>query len=58
MNKIEKFDSVLLTGEGLISQENSIWGGKFKIGCLRTQLDFSRFHWIYWGPNCKKKNNF
>jgi hypothetical protein len=55
MYKIEKFDSVLLTNKGLIGKENSIWGGNFKNGCFRTQLDFSKFHWIYWGLNCKKK---
>jgi hypothetical protein len=36
--KIEKFDSVFLTDEGPIGKEKSIWEGKFKIRCLRTQL--------------------
>ena len=53
--KIKKFDNVFSTNEDLISKENSIWGEKFKFGCLRTQLDFfKRFIWIYWGFNCKK----
>ena len=38
--KIKKFDNVFSTNEDLISKENSIWGEKFKFGCLRTQLDF------------------
>jgi hypothetical protein len=32
-----------LTDEGLIGKENLIWGGKLKIECLRTQLEFLRF---------------
>ena len=52
--KIEKFDNVFLIDEDPIDKENSIWGGKFKIECLRTQLEFSSFNWFYWGFNCKK----
>jgi hypothetical protein len=36
--KIGEFDSVFSTDKGSIGKENSIWGGKFKIGCLMTQL--------------------
>jgi hypothetical protein len=32
----KKSDSVFLTDKSPINKENSIWGGKFKIGCLRT----------------------
>ena len=38
--KIGKFDSVVSTGKGPFGKENPIWGGKFKIECLRTQLEF------------------
>jgi hypothetical protein len=38
--KIKKFNSVFLIDEGPIDKENSTWGEKFKIGCLRAQLDF------------------
>jgi hypothetical protein len=36
--KIGEFDSVFSTDKDSIGKENSIWGGKFKIGCLMTQL--------------------
>jgi hypothetical protein len=34
------FDNIFFTNEYLIVKENLIWGGKFKFGCLRTQLNF------------------
>jgi len=52
--KIEKWDSVFSTDEGLIGKEKLIWGGKLKNEFLRTQLDFLRFIWIYWWLNYKK----
>jgi hypothetical protein len=30
--------------KALLAKKNSIQGGKFKIGCLRTQLEFLRFN--------------
>jgi len=38
--KIEKFNNVFLIDEDPIYKENSTWGDKWKIGCLRAQLDF------------------
>jgi len=37
--KIGKFNSVFLTNEGSTGKENSIWWGKFKIKCWRTQVE-------------------
>jgi len=34
------FDNISFTNEYLIDKENLIWGGKFKFGCLKTQLKF------------------
>jgi len=36
--KIGEFDGVFSTYKSSIGKENSIWGGKFKIRCLMTQL--------------------
>jgi hypothetical protein len=43
--KIKKFNNVFLIDEGPIDKENSTSGEKFKIRCLRAQLNFfSRFN--------------
>ena len=39
--EIKKFNNVFFTDKiNPISEQNSIWRGKFKIWCLKTQLDF------------------
>ena len=38
--KIKKFYSIFFIDEDPIDKENSTWEEKFKIGCLRAQLDF------------------
>jgi hypothetical protein len=35
-----KFYNIYLNDESPIGKENSIWGEKYKIRCLWTQLDF------------------
>jgi len=42
--KIEKFDSLFSTNGGPIGKEKSIWEGKIKIGCLKTQLQFLKVY--------------
>jgi hypothetical protein len=42
--KTEIFDSVFFTDKGPISKENLIWGGKFKIEYLKTQLEFFKIY--------------
>ena len=50
--KIGEFNSVFSTDEGPISKENSIWRGKFKIGCLMNLLEYIPHNQIFLEEKC------
>jgi hypothetical protein len=42
IDMVEKIDNSILTDKGPIYKKNSFWKEKFKIRCLRNQLEFYR----------------
>ena len=50
-----KFDSISLTGKGIIDKENSIWRRKVRNQMFMDSIKFYlRFNWIYGEFDCKK----
>ena len=50
-----KFNSISLTGESPVDEENLIWGRKVQNQMFMDSIKFYwRFNWIYEGFDCKK----
>jgi len=50
-----KFDSILLTNDSPVDEENSIWGRKIQNQMFMGSIKcYWRFNWIYGEFDCKK----